>query len=451
MTAPNASYANKHVDFTQCSLASPFVNNRADVQSVISDIRSVVSQVDIYENIFSPVLTGELTIQDDVGLSSLVPLIGMESVLLKFNITDPTGVVRHYGNSSPLVFSVYRESNRSPRNQGTESYKLGMVSSELFSLSESRISKAYPEIPGQSARVETIIQDLIASTKTKKSFTDIETTKSPINVVIPYLRPIDVIKLLTLQGQSDTSETNYTFYETLRGFHFSSIRRMIERGQTSVIPKISMRLAGLSGAKSVVDDITADAIEVVSGFDFLYQLSHGAFASVTTGVDVLSGKYRQTISSSNDDATKAKTLTNGRGAFPMYPFELGRIANPTAKMFLVPTTSISAADTSITSKDPTVRDNFIEHTIDGRNRELISLQSKCVRVRVSGVPELHAGSLVDIVVPIPSNNNKFVQSRVDIASGRYLIVSAKHTLINTGAGQFLYETVFEACSDSHGK
>lgn len=447
----DASYLNKHVEITQCSMASPFLEQRPSIKDFLADVRGIVSEINIYENIFSPTLTGDVILQDDVGLSSVIPMIGAEQLTLKFNITDPNGTMRYYGNSSPLSFSVYQETNRLVKNQGTHTYRLGIASPELFLLSEKKIS-----LPYKNVKVETVIQDLVTNPKygdSKKSLV-FEKTKTPINMIVPYLTPLEAIKLLTLQGQNEASESNYTFYETLKGFNFSSIQSMLKIGNAlpdSKIPRITIFLPDMYPSKNDIRNIRADSIDIISGFDYLYQLTHGGFASVTIGVDVLSGKYRQTISTSDDTNFKNRMKTNGVGAIPIYPPALGQVANPTGKIFLVPTLSISAANKDLCNKDTSIKDNFIEQTLDGRNRELVSLQSRCVRVKVSGVPELNAGTMVDIDFPIPVNNNKFAPQAQDVASGRYLIVAAKHTLINTGSGQFAYETTFEACSDSYGK
>ena len=450
MSASSSAQANKHVELTECRLLSPFMAGRPQIATAFSDISPMVSSIDIYENIFSPVLSGEIVIQDDIGMSSLVPMIGMEFLTLKFSVADASGNLREYGNASPLIFSVYRESDRTPLNQGTQRYSLGLTSPELFTLSESKISRAYPNKQGGPSRTEDIIRDLLTGAGTKKKFEDVETTKSPVNIVIPYLSPLDVIRLLTLQGQSEAA-TNYAFYETLRGFHFKSIRGMISQGQRGTIPRIVMQLAGLAPSKNDIRNLRADSIEITSGFDFLFQTSQGAFGSVTIGLDVLSGKYRQTVLSYDENVNSSRNLTNGVGSTPMYPMGVSKLVNPTAKMFLVPTLSISAANTSITTKDPSIRDNFFEKTLASRSVELLSLQSRTLRVKTSGIPDLHAGTLVDIVMPTPLNNNKIVGNSMDIASGRYLIIAAKHSIINNGTGQFLYETVFEASSDSYAK
>lgn len=453
--ATASTIANKRVDFTRCELFSPLqsgpvTGTNGAIRAVMSDLRPVINKLVVYENIFSPVLTGELFVIDNAGLTSTVPLLGIERVNIAFSATDALGNTRYYGNASPITFAVYNQTNRMPVSQGTEQYRLGLVSPELFKLTEKRVSKAYKDVP-----VEDVVRDLLLSPKycgTKKAFTDIEHTGVTTHFVIPYLAPLDAIKLAATMGRSAAADTNYAFYETLTGFHFASIRKMIRDGHAKgdTMPVITMSLAGNSPIKMGPNELRADAIDIVSGFDFLQQLSHGAFSSTTVGIDILSGKYQHTIATANDESFKNRMLVGGPSSVPAYPAALGTF-NPTGKMFLVPTTSISASNTAMTALDSTIRDNFIETTIQGRNRELLSLASRCVRVRVTGAPELQSGTLVRINVPLPLNNNTLVPAGKDIASGVYLILSAKHELINMGDGNFVYETTFEAYSDSYSK
>jgi hypothetical protein len=449
MTSAQSTLVNRHVDFTQCEILSPLRTEASDVsvRSVMSDIRPLVSKLVIYENIFSPVLSGELFLQDDINLTTLIPLLGVELLRVKFTALDSSGNLRTYGNASPIQFSVYNQTNRMPINQGTEQYRLGLVSPELMLMSEKRFSKAYKNVP-----VEDVVRDILMSPKycgTSKAFTP-ERTNVPTNFVVPYLTPIEAIKLATMMAQSPNADTNYVFFETLTGFKFSSIRQLIvaSNSTNSKIPVIRMALTGVTPQQQGSQTFNADEIDIVSGFDFLQQLTKGAFASTTIGIDILAGKYQHTITTLRDDKFASRMLLDGPSGVSMYPTQLG-LGNPTGKMFLVPTTSISAANSAMTSLDSSIRNNFIETTLPGRNRELLALSGRCVRAKVSGAPELQAGTLVDIEIPSPLNNNKLVPNTSDIASGRYLIVAAKHELINIGDGNFLYDTVFEAYSDSY--
>lgn len=434
--------ANRHVIVDRCQLASPLMRSETDSNvGATADIRDAIVRLDIFENMFSPTLTGQVQIQDSVNLSSFVPLLGFEVLRIKFHSMN-RGQRRTY----EVPLAVYNQTNRTTLNAGTEKYTLGLASPELIASTGRQVSFVC-----ENRRIEDIIREIVVSPNflsSRKSFVDIEPTATPTTLVIPYMSPLDAIHLLTLQGRSASNETNYVFFETLEGFHFTSFRRAIEYAKTKPIPRISLRLAGGQTSGNDPEDIAADQIELVSGFDHLYLLSRGYFASTTYALDVLSGKYEVELSSSGHPDFIKKPSMNGSSGRTIYPAEYGRLSNPTARMFLVPTTHISAANTALTSVDPSIKSNFIAQTIDGRNRELLGLQTRTVRVVVSGAPELNVGKLVHITVPNPVNNGVFGRQEQDTATGVYMIISAKHSLIRTPDSGFSYETTFEAVTDS---
>lgn len=455
MSIHNSPLTNKHVNFVSCQLVSPVASRAVDLArfealgGILSDLRPAIKSLTLYENIFQPTLTGTVELQDNVGLSVLLPLLGIEQLAVVFSVYDSeTNGHRQYGTvESPLILHIYAQTDRTLRTVGAEQYKLRMASPEFVASLEKRISYSYKD-----QRVESIIKDIMKNwLHSRRPFVDVETTKTPMNFVAPFVSPLDAIKLMTLCGQNAGDETNYMFYETLDGFHFKSIRKMIRDGEQRPIPVVTQTMAGTQTNRVTKGLIFADQIDVTSGYDFLYLLSNGYFASTTYMVDVLDGSYGIAETRSSDAPYVQRSKIGGPSATSVYDIMGDKRfgMNPTARVFVVPTTEFASRNSTITSEDSSVRDNFIARTIDGRNRELLSLQMRTVRVKAPGSPELHAGGLVTINLPSPLNNNRWVGGAVNGAlGGRYLIVAAKHTLINNGVGEFHYETTFEAGTDA---
>lgn len=439
----------KTVNFKECLLLSPFLfdsNNPSpaarELNKKLVDLRSLVKELNIYESLVDPVLTADITFQDDVNLSTIVPLMGLEDISIKFeipNVTNPS-----QPRTYQFTFRVFKQSNREPINWGAENYTLGLVSSELLGSLEKRISKTYTNVKVENI-IQTILTDYLESPKASTAF--FEPTNSPVTITIPYLTPLDAINLFTLQGIGQTG-ASYFFYETLTGFRFESLRGIIKREKAKTnIPLIFRKLGGTGLPRDPENVASLEAIKMIHGFDFLESLKNGYFASTTIGVDVLAGQYRLTSSNlqSNGFDTKDRLNSNSK---PFYPKELSRLANPTTKIYLIPTRSISAANTGITSRDSSISDNFFADTLAARVREITELQNCVVRVKVPGAPNINVGKVVKIEIPIANVRDAAPGTNKDIHSGKFLIVAAKHTIINNGQGQFEYETTFEACSDS---
>lgn len=467
----SSPYALKDVELLQCTLNTPTLNNLTgrniteSQAATFRDARSYMTSLNIYESVFSPTLTGDLRVQDDMNLSSVVPLMGLERLLVKFRIFNPrTGKYRYYphqaevNNTTVLNFAVYNQTERVPQTQGTETYRLGLASPELLTSSEKRFSRVFKNLRVEQV-IETLLSDYVGTTKPHGATIApdgrpyFEPTFSadakPFGFLAPYITPLNAIKMATLQAYTPDNRANFFFYETLDGFYFRSLQEMVKQGRKKWEENpiyIRRQFAGLAENRATDRFINAEQIDIVNNFDFLYGLSQGYFASATIGVDVLAGQYRVTTTSVNDNLFKSRERLNAQ---PLYPSEFASLAHPTARIFVVPTTSISASnDTSPFPREHRPAENFIEQTLAVRNRELLELQMFTVRIKVAGAPNLNVGSVVHIEIPNVLNNNTTTGGFTDLRSGLYIILAVKHTIINIGNGGYQYETTFEACSDS---
>lgn len=443
--------SDKRVSVDRLQILSPYFLNptslaEQQVKTVLDDVRQFVNRIDIFEDVFSPALTGEVYFRDTLSITNLALMRGLDQIWLQFSISDKEAPSKPR-NFGPFPFAIYNQSNRSPMNKSSEEFSLGICSPELITSTLRKISKSYV-----NKKPEDIIKDIVEQPyglSSQKKFVERQVTKRPIKVVVPYMRPLEVIQLLTLQGQSDTNETNYMFFETLEGYHYTSFSQLLRNaGKNKYIPTIYLDLAGQNEKGNTRTRIKAEQLQVISGFDILYAMSRGYFASTTIAPDVLSGVCGIQISGAGLDESydlRLRVNPNGRD---IYPKEVGLSTPPTARIFVVPTTAFSAANTQLTRQDPSITDNFIAQTLDGRNRELLGLQSRCIRGRVAGAPELHAGSFIDVEFPTPLNNKSSGASVRDSASGRYIITNAKHSIVADGRQGFFYETTFEAVTDS---
>jgi len=386
---------------------------------VIKDFDSLVQRLDIFEDLFSGGLMGNVVFDDSISLSNLCGFNGTELLDIAFSLITP--MFRQKRNYKPPSFAIYRQKDRIPVRQGTEKYILYFCSPELLYSNLRRFSKTFEDYPHK------IVEDLVRKPyglDSQKPFVELEETKRKIKITLPYMRPYEMIKLLTLQAQSKDDSTNYVFFETLHGYYYVSFRRLIELASKNrkEIPTIYMELGGHSEQENTKTRIKADNLHMVNSFDLLYAASQGYFASTTIAPDVMAGRC----------GLKINKLAQG---FPA-----------TGRVFLVPTTEFSSANTQLTKQDTYITDNFLSRTIDGRNRELLGLQTRTVRGVVPGVPELNPGKIININFPNPTTNKNIP----DEASGLYMITNTQHSIARVPAGEFLYETTFEAVSDTGG-
>jgi len=420
------SLYNKSVAIDRLQLIAP------GTAQILPKLDKLISRLDIFEDLFSGGLTGSVTFDDSVSLSNVFRLNGTEQLRLKFSLLNPTSTQKRTYTAPPFI--TYRQKDRIPVKQGTEKFTLYFCSPELVSSNLRRFSKTFEDYPHK------IVEDLVRKPyglDSKKPFVELEETKRKIKITLPYMRPYEMIKLLTLQAQAKEDSTNYVFFETLQGYYYVSFRRLIELASKNreEIPTIYMELGGHSEQGNTKTRIKADNLHMVNSFDILYAASQGYFKSTTIAPDIMAGRCLLKI---------GKPSTGETG---LYSDKFVQGFPATGRIFLVPTTEFSAANTQLTKQDTYITDNFLSRTIDGRNREFLSLQTRTIRGVVPGSPELNPGKIININFPNPRTDKKNVP---DEASGLYMVTNTQHSIVPTGIGGFLYETTFEAVSDARG-
>jgi len=395
----------------------------------LKNLGGLIQRLDIFEDLFSGGLMGSAAFDDSVSLSNLFKFNGTEILNIEFSSVNPT--TRQTRTYKSPVFAIYRQKDRIPVTQGTEKFTLYFCSPEIVYSNLRRFSKTFEDYPHK------IVEDLVRKPyglDSKKPFVELEETKRKIKITLPYMRPYEMIKLLTLQAQAKEDSTNYVFFETLQGYYYVSFRRLLELASKNreEIPTIYMELGGHSEQGNTKTRIKADNLHMVNSFDMLYAASQGYFKSTTIAPDIMAGRC---------------LLKIGNAPAGLYSDKLIQGFPATGRIFLVPTTEFSAANTQLTKQDTYITDNFLSRTIDGRNREFLSLQTRTIRGVVPGSPELNPGKIININFPNPLTDKKNVP---DESSGLYIITNTQHGIVPSGTGGFLYETTFEAVSDARG-
>jgi hypothetical protein len=175
------------------------------------DIKSLVQRIDIYEDLFSPFITVDLSIVDANNIIGKLPVIGEEIVVL--DIIDGTG---HGMKMKPMF--VYKVKDRVEISERSVSYVISLISAEAVIDMNLAISKAFSGQPAD------IVKDLFkGDTFDTKMNVASEPTKNKVQFIANYWNPIKIIKFLCDRSISAiTNSPSYIFYESIDGFNFVS-------------------------------------------------------------------------------------------------------------------------------------------------------------------------------------------------------------------------------------
>ena len=280
--------------------------------------------LNIYEDLFSNVLKGTLTMLDTQGLAETIPLIGDETLVLSFLTPGGEGTqttVESTNRESQTAaeeaisqrFKIYDCKETLIENR-VKSYQLFFVSEEYIYSSKTKVSKGYS---GQkySFIVKDALNKINKNIKSdfRKNFY-IEETSTPQNVIVPNWSPLQAINFCASRSLSDDAtpqdQTNasanpsprslgslFVFYEKLgTGFFYESIETMIgkQKSQDNIpLYQYTPKLAENQTNNLQTHYFGVDAFEVMSSFKTLENLKQGLFGSTLITYDPLRMKYNK--------------------------------------------------------------------------------------------------------------------------------------------------------------
>ena len=304
----------------ECSIHSPSGGSSA----VQLNVPGVLIQLNVYEDLFSNILKGQLTFVDTQGLAEAIPLIGDETLILSFLTPGGQGTQTTVESSdvdSRTVaeeavkqrFKIYDCKETQIQNR-VRSYQLFFVSEEYVTSSKIKVSKGY-----SGRKYSSIVKDVmnkinknIKSDYQKNIY--IEETSTPQNVIVPNWSPFQAINFCASRSLSDdatpqdqtTAAANpspralgslFVFYEKLgTGFFYESIETMIgkQKSQDNIpLYQYTPKIAGNREESLGISYFGVDQFEVESSFKTLENLQQGLFGSTLIAYDPLRMKYNK--------------------------------------------------------------------------------------------------------------------------------------------------------------
>ena len=227
---------------------------------------SVWHELNFYEDIYSPIVSGDITLTDTVGLIESFPIIGEEILDVSFSTAGaelpPTAGPSAVGSAPPVSeapkqvinrFRVYKVDPPVQVTDNSRTIKLYFVTDNQFTNLLSKVRKIYPtkqNIPNTRTAdndklytladmARDIFYDFFIGKKkplkqpaTRKPFL-VEPTRYKSEIVIPNWNPFKAISFLASKAVSANPETkgaNFVFYQTLQGFRFVSIETLMLGG-----------------------------------------------------------------------------------------------------------------------------------------------------------------------------------------------------------------------------
>jgi hypothetical protein len=408
------------------------------------DIREIMREMVLYEDLFSPSLTAEIMVVTSVPIDDALPFTGQDFITIQFQSPDKGNV--------EAKLSLYKVSDRvqgAKRRQFV--YFLKCASPEFCHNEKVRISKFYDD--KQTEIVKKLYDAWVKDFSNKKKLVIHGESKDKDRILVPNWSPLHAINFVTnrcAKNDEPNSLPNFIFYEALKPggngseFHYVSFGDLVKNKQP-VKEYVHVEEKSLNGSEN--DDVASRNVrsfQVKSTADYLAEVSSGSLAGKTIIVDITKKRYDIHEYNYFDEfkATRGKIEKNPN------------LAEPTDKEKVVPSDSyISVLPKRrglFTDKEPgeavdedKENSSRVEQTAWRRNMFMSRIENtKCI-LETSGDSNLRVGDMV--TWDIPSNQPVLTQQKKNpYIKGKWLVVSVAHK-INKDNG---YTQTVEIVKDS---
>ena len=443
----------------------------------IIDIRDFVVEINIYEDMFSPCLHGNVIIRDTQNLIEKVPLIGDE--ILTLDISTPQLAQAPYDPTNKIQksFAVYAIKNRFLSNEDKEQlYSLHFISMEGMVDNISYLCQKYEGTTDEiAAKVfEDSFKDIprylndknTAATAPKSDFTIGDTPHtSKVSLLPPMWTPFQIMGYLSKRalGTNVTDAPTFLFYETTKGFYMCSINDLI-RSQMSVgfiMSKLKYRKKyeaeqlGENAIRLAYSHV--ENLEFLSNVDVLKGQDLGHFASSLFTLDVVKKEYVATSYDHGFEFQKYPHL----GSYKSAPGQTGLVQDESKKYnSIFPATVIRSSDSKVfiesihpgvlDSTDPELMNLHPEKYVQQRNSLFSDISTMKMKISIPGRTDMEVGTIVDFDYPSVGsgrNGETDEESVKDIwISGYYMITAIHHQIT-----KLRHNMICEIAKDSYLK
>ena len=374
---------------------------------------------EIYEDLFSPSLSGNLILLDVNNISENGPIIGQEFLTLKFG----TPSLEEFDVS--FTFNIHKVISKLDISKNAQALTLSFITPELIRNNRVRVSRSYTDTTSN------IIKDILKNPRyinTKKKLY-IQDTRGIRKVVSPNYKPYIFINNLVNESISTNGTQNFVFYENIKGLHLKTLDRIME---TDSVGDYSMGDVGLINGKTV--DVQQDferplEMSISSNNDMLLNTMSGMLGSKIIKYDIYKKTYEVNrygyFADFEENKTIAPNPVYNNNSIDEFGNNVGMFSD--ARIFLQPT-SISGTDATQTNETSSYSyaSNGLTNNFLQRKSKLAELNTGInIALKVNGNNTISVGETINIRLPVTGRTHDGKEFDA-YYSGKYIITKLKH-------------------------
>jgi len=395
------------------------------------DIKNIYGEINIFDTMFLSVTSGNIVINDAIGLSSKLLFDGSESLLITIKKDKDSDIL-----TFKKAFRIYKQTERQSSKPGLESYILHFTSDELMYSDQQRINQSYET--NYSKIVERILVDYLKVSENNLGGT-YEFSSGIQKIVIPNLRPLEAIEWCAKRALDSKQSPNFMFFQNVAGFNFATLSTLLTQ---PAILDVTYETKNVKGENPFGNMGGARSLEVVSMNDNIERTRSGVNAGKFIGFDPVT----RTISTKNvsygdhysnmkhgNDTPNYTQIQNRDGGLNAQSFNSRKVVSifDFNRQY---SEYIKKRDSSSLSKGESVESWSFQ-----RKAIIKNLMSKRLKIVMPGNFQLSSGFNVNVNAPIVGSSRGDDKS----INGKYIIIASRQII-----GVEKHETIIEVASSS---
>lgn len=219
-----------------CNIHSASIINAKGEQI---DVTKLIIQIDLYEDIMSPFVSGSVTLSDANSMAEALPLIGEELFVLDIETPYLTERESKFSRTKKQFF-IYKMASRENATLKNVLYTLHFVSIEAFIDVNTKISQTF------RGNISDIVTKLIKQSPGLGTSKEAIIERSTNNEIFTsnFWTPTQSIYYLTGRANNVINNPSFVFFENNEGFIFMSLDTLLSaQPTTSFVKSQKMREA----------------------------------------------------------------------------------------------------------------------------------------------------------------------------------------------------------------
>lgn len=406
----------------------------------IIDLTEFLLELNIYEDIFSNYLRGEILLTDSRNLLDKFYIHGEE--LLNIKIRTPSFKEE---DCIQKTFRVYKVSDREiVRDTNTQNYTLHFVSVEVF---YDFLLPLYVPFKGNVVDVAgEIFSNYIAASRNfniSEDGREIKEDPNPTELIIlneasnkvkfvsPGWSPLKCINWLATKAIPESGKSkNFMFFESTKNFYFGTLEGLFKNAveRNNYLGRYTISVSNVREQENAAnvnrEMFLAKDVELVESIDYVKNYTNGYLANRLVYLDVFNKEYELIdYDYVNEYESFYHTSGEGNKAIPFF-------SKDTVRNF--------ATNVSFYPKNPKLFDNFQDNINEkmgeihgNRLSSMIELTNVRMNITVPGRTDAEIGRLLYFHYPAlgaREESDKATDSQDKLYSGYYFITAIRHKI-----------------------